>query len=344
MSTLTDSALIELDDLKITIPTAQGRVLQPVRGIALSVKRGETLAIVGESGCGKSLTALSLMGLVPKPGRVDAARLSFDGQPLIGLREAEWRKLRGPRIAMIFQDPMTSLDPCYTIGSQMTEVMRTHLGIGRTQARERAVSLLARVGIPSPAARLEQYPHQLSGGLRQRVMIAMALSCEPDLIIADEPTTALDVTTQAQILGLLAQLQDETGVGIILITHDLGVVATMAHRVAVMYAGQVVETGDTAEVLTAPAHPYTEGLLQAIPTPGRTARGALLGSIAGIVPPPTGEVKACLFMERCPYARPVCAAPVPLLPQDGDRALRCIRPVAERVDEPGFEEQGEVVS
>ena len=344
MSTPTDSALIELEDLKITIPTAQGRILQPVRGIALSVARGETLAIVGESGCGKSLTALSLMGLVPKPGRVDASRLSFSGQSLIDLREAEWRKLRGPRIAMIFQDPMTSLDPCYTIGSQMTEVMRTHLGIGRAEARERAVSLLARVGIPSPAARLEQYPHQLSGGLRQRVMIAMALSCDPDLIIADEPTTALDVTTQAQILGLLAQLQDETGVGIILITHDLGVVATMAHRVAVMYAGQVVETGDTAAVLTAPAHPYTEGLLQAIPTPGRTARGALLGSIPGIVPPPTGAVKACLFMERCPYARPVCAAPVPLVPLDGQRALRCVRPLAERAGEPGFEDQGEVVS
>jgi peptide/nickel transport system ATP-binding protein len=344
MSTPRESALITLEDLKITIPTAQGRVLQPVRGITLSVARGETLAIVGESGCGKSLTALSLMGLVPKPGRVDATRLSFSGQSLIDLRETEWRKLRGPRIAMIFQDPMTSLDPCYTIGSQMTEVMRTHRRIGQTEARERAVALLARVGVPSPAARLEQYPHQLSGGLRQRVMIAMALSCDPDLIIADEPTTALDVTTQAQILGLLAKLQAETGVGIVLITHDLGVVATMAHRVAVMYAGQVVETGATSAILSAPAHPYTEGLLQAIPTPGRTARGALLGSIPGIVPPPTGEVKTCLFMERCPYARPVCAVPVPLVPQDGDRALRCIRSVAERAGEPGFEERGEVVS
>ncbi|WP_332686978.1 ABC transporter ATP-binding protein [Bosea sp. (in: a-proteobacteria)] len=338
------TALIALEDLRITIPTAQGRVLQPVRGIDLSVARGETLAIVGESGCGKSLTALSLMGLVPSPGRVSAKRLTFSGQSLIDLREAEWRELRGPRLAMIFQDPMTSLDPCYTIGSQMTEVMRTHLRIGRQEARERAVSLLARVGIPSPAARLEQYPHQLSGGLRQRVMIAMALSCDPDLIIADEPTTALDVTTQAQILGLLARLQDETGIGIILITHDLGVVATMAHRVAVMYAGQVVETGDTAAVLTAPAHPYTEGLLQAIPTPGRTARGALLGSIPGIVPPPTGAVEACLFTERCPYARPVCAVPVPLVPLPGERAMRCMRPLDERAGEPGYAALSEVMS
>ncbi|WP_439495705.1 ABC transporter ATP-binding protein [Bosea sp. (in: a-proteobacteria)] len=338
------SALIELQDLRITIPTAQGRVLQPVRGIDLSVARGETLAIVGESGCGKSLTALSLMGLVPKPGKVSAKRLAFAERSLIDLSEAEWRQLRGPRIAMIFQDPMTSLDPCYTIGSQMTEVMRTHLSITGRQARERAVSLLARVGIPSPAARLEHYPHQLSGGLRQRVMIAMALSCDPDLIIADEPTTALDVTTQAQILGLLARLQDETGVGIILITHDLGVVATMAHRVAVMYAGQVVEAGDTASVLTAPAHPYTEGLLQAIPTPGRTARGALLGSIPGIVPPPTGTVETCLFMERCPYARPACAVPVPLVPLAGGRAMRCVRPLAERAAEPGYEALSEVLS
>ena len=338
------TALIEVEDLKIAIPTSQGRVLQPVRGIDLSVARGETLAIVGESGCGKSLTALSLMGLVPRPGRVEAKRLAFAGRSLLGIGEADWRELRGPRIAMIFQDPMTSLDPCYTVGSQMTEVMRTHLRIRQSEARERAVSLLARVGIPSPAARLEQYPHQLSGGLRQRVMIAMALSCDPDLIIADEPTTALDVTTQAQILGLMAKLQDETGVGIVLITHDLGVVATMAHRVAVMYAGQVVETGDTAAVLTAPTHPYTEGLLRAIPTPGRTARGALLGSIPGIVPPPTGGVEHCLFMERCPYSRPVCAVPVPLLPMSDDRALRCVRPLAERASEPGYDVPREMVS
>jgi peptide/nickel transport system ATP-binding protein len=232
---------------------------------------------------------------------------------------------------------MTSLDPCYTIGSQMVEILQAHRRMTVEEARERARALLARVGVPSPAARLEQYPHQLSGGLRQRVMIAMALSCEPDLIIADEPTTALDVTTQAQVLGLLGQLQDETGVAILLITHDLGVVARLAHRTAVMYAGQIVETGSTAQVLARPAHPYTEGLLQAIPTPGLTRRGAPLGSIPGIVPAPKGAVGACLFLGRCPYARAACAAaPVPLLPAAVGQAMRCIRSPADRADEPGF--------
>ncbi|TCR65304.1 ABC transporter ATP-binding protein [Bosea sp. BK604] len=328
--------LIEIAGLRITIPTAQGQLF-PVRGIDLHVEKGETLAIVGESGCGKSLTALSLMGLVPQPGRVEADKLAFQGSSLLGIGESAWRRLRGPRIAMIFQDPMTSLDPCYTIGSQMTEVMRSHMRLSAREAHERALTLLTRVGIPSPAARLAQYPHQLSGGLRQRVMIAMALSCEPDLIIADEPTTALDVTTQAQILGLLAKLQDETGIGIVLITHDLGVVASVAHRVAVMYAGQVVETGTASEILTSPSHPYTEGLLRAIPVPGRTARGAQLGSIPGIVPPPKGAVESCLFMKRCPYAKPHCAdGPVPLWATKGAHQMRCVRPVAERAAEPGY--------
>ncbi|HEV2672892.1 MAG TPA: ABC transporter ATP-binding protein [Aliidongia sp.] len=330
------SAFVDIAGLKVTIPTPQGP-LTPVRGLDLQVVKGETLAIVGESGCGKSLTALALIGLVPPPCRVSAERLSFDGQSLLGLGAAAWRTLRGPRIAMIFQDPMTSLDPCYTIGSQLVEVMRTHRRISETAARQRAIDLLTRVGVPSPAARLGQYPHQLSGGLRQRVMIAMALSCEPDLIIADEPTTALDVTTQAQVLGLLAQLQDETGVAIILITHDLGVVASVAHRMAVMYAGQVVETGPTAAVLARPSHPYTEGLLRAIPTPGLTARGAPLGTIPGIVPPPTAATDGCLFLARCPYARPACAAgPIPLAPLAPGHAQRCIRPLAERAGEPGY--------
>ena len=325
------SAFVDIVDLKIAVGP-----LLPVRGLDLQIAKGETLAIVGESGCGKSLTALALIGLVPPPCRVSAERLVFDGRSLLDLDAAGWRTLRGPRIAMIFQDPMTSLDPCYTIGSQLVEVMQAHRPLSSPAARARAVDLLARVGVPSPAARLDQYPHQLSGGLRQRVMIAMALSCEPDLIIADEPTTALDVTTQAQVLGLLAQLQDETGVAILLITHDLGVVASVAHRMAVMYAGQIVETGDTAAILAKPSHPYTEGLLRAIPTPGLTARGAPLGSIPGIVPPPTAMVDACLFLDRCPYARPACAAgPVPLLPADAGHAMRCVRPAAERAGEPG---------
>ena len=329
------STFVDIANLKVSIPSADG-LLQPVRGLDLQIAKGETLALVGESGCGKSLTALALIGLVPPPCRVEAERLSFDGQSLLGLGAADWRRLRGPRIAMIFQDPMTSLDPCYTIGSQLVEVMRTHRDLTAAAARARALELLTRVGIPSPATRLGQYPHQLSGGLRQRVMIAMALSCEPDLIIADEPTTALDVTTQAQILGLLAQLQDETGVAILLITHDLGVVASVAHRMAVMYAGQIVETGPTAAVLANPSHPYTEGLLRAIPTPGLTARGTPLGTIPGIVPAPRTPADACLFLDRCPYARPACAAPVPLLSTEPGRALRCIRPPDERAGEPGY--------
>jgi len=329
------SGFVDISQLKIAIPTAGG-MLFPVRGVDLTVAKGETLAIVGESGCGKSLTALALMGLVPPPCRVTAERLEFDGQSLLGLGTRAWNALRGPRIAMIFQDPMTSLDPCYTIGSQMVEVLRTHQSLSAGAARDRALGLLKRVGIPSPAARLHQYPHQLSGGLRQRVMIAMALSCAPDLIIADEPTTALDVTTQAQILGLLAELQDETGIAIILITHDLGVVASLSHRMAVMYAGQVVESGTTAAVLANPAHPYTEGLLRSIPAPGLTDRGAPLGSIPGIVPAPKGAVETCLFLARCPYATSACAVPVPLLPVAVGQAARCIRPIEDRAAEPGY--------
>jgi peptide/nickel transport system ATP-binding protein len=256
--------LIEAEALRVTIPTMQGELF-PVRGIDLRIAKGETVAIVGESGCGKSLTALSLMGLVPQPGRVDADKLTFQGESLLGIGESAWRRLRGPRIAMIFQDPMTSLDPCYTIGSQMVEVMHSHMRLGAREAHERAVTLLARVGIPSPAARLEQFPHQLSGGLRQRVMIAMALSCEPDLIIADEPTTALDVTTQAQILALLERLRAETKLTIVYISHDLSVVRSFCHTVAVFQRGRIVERGPVEVVLSQPREAYTRLLLASVP-------------------------------------------------------------------------------
>ena len=323
---MSTAPLLEVEDLRVEIALPDG-LLRPVRGIDLRVARGETLAIVGESGCGKSLTALAVMGLLPTTARVEAARIDLAGTSLRGLPPPTWRRIRGERIAMIFQDPMTALDPCYRIGDQMVEVLRQHRAIGRAAARERARSLLEKVGVPAPEQRLGQYPHQLSGGLRQRVMIAMALSCEPELVIADEPTTALDVTIQAQVLRLLADLQRETGMGLILITHDLGVVSSIADRVAVMYAGEIVETGPASAIFARPLHPYTEGLLRSLPIPGRTHRGDPLGTIPGIVPRQTEERTRCGFVERCPYASEICTrAPVPLVPAGEGRAYRCVLP------------------
>ena len=318
--------LLEVRGLAVEIPVP-GAVLRPVRGIDLSVAEGETLAIVGESGCGKSLTALAVMGLLPRTARLSAERIALRGQSLLGLRESAWRRIRGDRIAMIFQDPMTSLDPCYRVGDQMVEVLRQHRPVSTKAARRRAAELLGKVGVPAPEQRLSQYPHQLSGGLRQRVMIAMALLCEPELLIADEPTTALDVTIQAQILRLLADIQRETGIGLVLITHDLGVVAGLADRIAVMYAGEIVETGTPDAVLGRPLHPYTEGLMRAIPVPGETRPGEVLGYIPGVVPRQTGERTRCGFVARCPYAMERCAAaPVPLRPAADGRLMRCILP------------------
>ena len=252
--------------------------------------------------------------------------MTLEGTDLTGLRERDWAELRGDRMAMIFQEPMTSLNPAYTVGNQLIEAYRRHRSGPRTQARDRAVHLLERVGIANAGGRLDQFPHQLSGGLRQRVMIAMALMCGPDLIIADEPTTALDVTIQAQIMHLLADLQAEFETGLILITHDLGVVARVATRVAVMYAGQIVETGTAAEVFTAPAHPYTRGLLDCIPIPGRTERGAHLGAIPGIVPSLIGTMPGCHFAERCSSALPACRTQsMPLYPGSTEgRTCRCL--------------------
>ena len=272
-------ALLEVKDLRVEIPLPGG-VLHPVRGVDFTLERGETLGIVGESGSGKSLTALALMGLMPAQARVRAGALALDGRELLALSQRQLaRDVRGSRMAMIFQEPMTSLNPVYTIGRQLTETMLLHRSATAAEATARAVRLLERVGISGAAGRLGQYPHQLSGGQRQRVMIAMALMNDPEVLIADEPTTALDVTVQAQILRLLAELQQEFGMALILITHNLGVVSRVADRVAVMYAGEFVETGATAEVFETPLHPYTRGLLASIPQPGRVEPGARLGAI-----------------------------------------------------------------
>jgi peptide/nickel transport system ATP-binding protein len=299
---------------------------EAVRGVTLAVARGETHCLVGESGCGKSVTALSVMNLLPRGIARTADHLRFQGQDLLGMSERQTARLRGDKMAMIFQEPMTSLNPAYTIGSQMSEVFERHRGATRRQAMDRAAELLARVGITAPGMRLGQYPHQLSGGLRQRVMIAMALMCDPELLIADEPTTALDVTVQAQILRLLQKLQQELGLALLLITHDLGVVARMAQRVSVMYAGEVVETGTVAEVFAAPTHPYTRGLLDCIPVPGMTRTGEPLGNIPGVVPRiPPGFI-GCGFRDRCTLAMAECAESVPLRDAGGDHCYLCRLP------------------
>jgi peptide/nickel transport system ATP-binding protein len=310
----------------VALPVPAG-TLNAVQGVSFHVDRGETLCIVGESGCGKTLTALAIMDLLPARARRTAASLELEGQDLARIGERAMSDVRGNRMAMIFQEPMTSLNPAYTIGNQLEEALLRHRRVPRRKARERAVYLLDRVGITAASSRLKQYPHQLSGGLRQRVMIAMALMCGPSLILADEPTTALDVTIQAQILHLLAELQREFAMGLVLITHDLGIVARIATRVVVMYAGQVAEAGPAAAIYAAPAHPYTQGLLACIPVPGRTRRGDHLGTIPGLVPSLVGEMRGCHFAGRCPHAIDACRqAEIPLeASAGGQRLVRCIR-------------------
>jgi peptide/nickel transport system ATP-binding protein len=314
--------VLDVEGLSVDIATPAGP-LRAVRNVSFTVARGETLCIVGESGCGKSITSLAMMSLLPQAATRRAQRLALLGEDLLKASPKRVNALRGNRMAMIFQEPMTALNPAYTIGNQLIEVYRQHKGGTESEARARAVELLGKVGIASAAERLGQYPHQLSGGLRQRVMIAMALMCGPDLLIADEPSTALDVTIQAQILRLLADLQKDLGIAMVLITHDLGVVARIAHRVAVMYAGEVVEQGVAADVFTSPRHPYTRGLLSCIPVPGRTERGGRLGTIAGVVPSLVGEVAGCSFRDRCGYARPECAGSIPVQVQR-EHGWRCI--------------------
>jgi peptide/nickel transport system ATP-binding protein len=314
--------VLEVEGLGVDIATPRGP-LRAVRDVSFQVKRGETLCIVGESGCGKSITSLAVMSLLPAAAKRRATKLSLLGEDLLTASPKRVNALRGNRMAMIFQEPMTALNPAYTIGNQLMEVHLLHRGGGAAKARERAIELLGKVGIASAAERLEQYPHQLSGGLRQRVMIAMALMCGPELLIADEPSTALDVTIQAQILRLLADLQKDLGIAMVLITHDLGVVARIAHRVAVMYAGEIVEEGSAEQVFASPRHPYTRGLISCIPVPGRTERGGRLGTIAGVVPSLVGEIHGCSFRERCAHARPECAVAVPVRSQ-GEHRWRCI--------------------
>jgi peptide/nickel transport system ATP-binding protein len=315
-------SVLSVAGLSVDIATARG-TLHAVRDVSFRVERGETLCLVGESGCGKSMTAFALMGLLPRTATRTARVLRFEGEDLTRAGAARLAQLRGNRMAMIFQEPMTALNPAYTIGDQLAEVLRRHKGASRRAARERAVELLDKVGITAAGERLAQYPHQLSGGLRQRVMIAMALMCAPAILIADEPTTALDVTIQAQILRLLMELQRDLGIALLLITHDFGVVARVADRVAVMYAGEIIEQGSAAALFAAPRHPYTRGLMASIPVPGKTPPGARLGAIPGVVPSLIGDVAGCAFRERCTHARAVCA--VPIAPRnEADHEWRCV--------------------
>ncbi len=296
--------LLRIEGLRTTFRTHNGEIAA-VDGVDLGVAKGQTLGIVGESGCGKSVLSLSIMRLVPSPGRIAAGRILFEGRDLLDLPPAEMRDIRGNRIAMIFQEPMTSLNPVFTIGDQIVEAMQAHDHVAtNTALRARAIAALQRVRIPAAERRFDEYPHQMSGGMRQRVMIAMALACNPDLLIADEPTTALDVTVQAQILDLLRDLQRETGMAIILITHDLGVVAEMADEVAVMYAGRVVERAPGVAIFDDPQHPYTLGLLGSIPKIDET-RTRLL-AIEGAVPPPFDMPRGCRFHPRCVFANEAC--------------------------------------
>jgi peptide/nickel transport system ATP-binding protein len=316
--------VLEVKNLSVDISVPAG-ILHAVSNLNLKVHQGETVCIVGESGCGKSITSLAIMNLLPRKAKLTADVMSLEGRDLLNIRESEFASLRGERIGMIFQDPMTSLNPVFRIGDQLEEVYIQHGKGGRKEARERAEFLLEKVGIVAPTERLSQYPHQLSGGLRQRMMIAMTLMCDPALIIADEPTTALDVTMQAQTLNLLRSLQKEFNTGLVLITHDLGVVARMADRVIVMYAGRAVETGTAVEVFEKPTHPYTQGLINCIPVPGRTKPGARLGSIRGIVPALVGDIQGCMFRNRCDYVSDKCYnGQIELNEISDGRAYRCL--------------------
>jgi len=320
--------LLAVEGLRVEFSTESGN-LTAVDGIDLSLARGETLALVGESGCGKSMTALSIMGLVPEPqGRVGGS-IRFDGVELTGLDPPARRAYRGARVAMIFQEPMTSLNPAFTIGDQIGEGLVRHRGLGREAARKEAVEMLRRVHVPDPARRAADYPHRLSGGMRQRAMIAMALACAPALLIADEPTTALDVTIQAQILDLLRELRAATGTAILLITHDLGVVAEIADRVAVMYSGRIVEEAAVGELFAVPQHPYTIGLLGAVP---RLAGGRVrLATIEGNVPDPLHLPAGCRFAPRCPFAVAECRSiDPPLAELSAAHNAACIRAPLDR--------------
>lgn len=311
--------LLDIAGLHVDFPSHQG-VLHAVDDLHLQLQAGEVLGIVGESGSGKSVSMMALMGQIPFPGRVSAQHLRFAGQDILNANETTRRSIVGKDIAMIFQDPMTSLNPCFTVEFQITESLRLHLGLTHKQARVRACELLEQVGIADPTKRLAAYPHQLSGGMSQRVMIAMAIACQPKLLIADEPTTALDVTVQAQILDLLGTLQREHGMAMVLISHNMGVVSEVAQRVAVMYAGQVVELQSAERIFDAPQHPYTQALLQAMPE--RSSGKARLHTIAGMVPGMLDRPSGCLFAPRCSLAQATCASPAPIYRAPGLQ-VRC---------------------
>lgn len=313
MSDTPSPALLQVNDLRVEFNTRRGKALV-LNGVDLSLHSGETLCVVGESGCGKSMTALALLRLIPSPpGRISAGQVLFQGEDLVQASEERMREVRGNRISMIFQEPMTSLNPVFTVGDQIGESLKLHAGLDGDAARAQAIAMLKQVGIPAPERRVDEYPHQLSGGMRQRVMIAMALACRPDILIADEPTTALDVTVQAQIFDLLRELQRDKGTAIVLITHDMGAVAEMADRVMVMYAGRVIEQGSCAQVLGQPGHPYTQGLINCLPELGSSqhAERTDLPEIAGMVPSIWALGTGCAFRERCPQALAVCAHEVP---------------------------------
>ena len=313
--------ILKVDDLHTYFKTENGKV-PSVNGVSFEVKEGQTLAIVGESGSGKSVTSLSIMGLVDAPGKVEKGAVLFEGHDLTKLKKKQYRKLRGNEIAMIFQEPLTSLNPLFTVGNQLAEAIKLHQKVDKKAAKEKGIEMLRHVGIPRPEKVFDSYPHVLSGGMRQRVMIAMALSCEPKLLIADEPTTALDVTIQAQILHLMKQLAKEKNTAILLITHDLGVVAEMADHVAVMYAGQVVEYTDVFSLFSSPKHPYTQGLLDS--TPKFHESEEELVSIKGTVPTPASMPAGCKFNPRCPHAMDICRMKEPALDTiEDNRQVRC---------------------
>ncbi len=319
-------ALLEVKDLKTWFYTDDG-VLRSVDGVSFTIDRGETLGVVGESGCGKSVTAMSILRLIPQPpGRIVGGEILFEGRNLVTMPIEELRHVRGNDISVIFQEPMTSLNPVYTVGDQIMEAILLHQPVDEDQARAIALEMLQKVGIPAAETRIDEYPHQMSGGMKQRVMIAMALSCKPKLLIADEPTTALDVTIQAQILELLQELQQTEGMGIMLITHDLGVVAETCDRVVVLYAGQVAETAGTAELFDHPAHPYTVGLLQSLPD--RAPPGGKLYTIEGMVPSPQDFPTGCRFRTRCPYGSDACAELPPLHDLGGGHRVWCHHPLS----------------
>lgn len=316
-------SLLEVKNLEASIKTKTGAI-HAIEDISFSMEKGEILGVVGESGCGKSMTALSILRLLPTlPIEISGGQILYDGQDLLKMSKASIRSIRGNRISMIFQEPMTSLNPVYTVGNQIMEAIHFHRKVSRKVCWEQAVKMLKMVGIPAPEQRMKEYPHQLSGGMRQRVMIAMALSCQPELLIADEPTTALDVTIQAQILDELKRLQKQTGTAIMLITHDLGVVADMAQKVLVMYAGKVVEYADTIDIFSRPLHPYTEGLLKSIPRLNQSVEK--LHVIDGMVPSLSQMPKGCRFCPRCEYATKYCQEYEPPMLVCDNRKVRCWR-------------------